>query len=286
MKLIKIEAGTFHVDGGAAFGVVPKKVWQKRYPCDKDNFCTLHMRCLLVDTGERRILIDAGTGDKQLKYLAYYGFKGVIDFESELGKSGYQCSDITDVIFTHLHFDHCGGATRFGADGESVELVFPNATHWVSQTQWDNFMHPNVRESDSYFAENMMPISTAGKLKLVTENQMVCPELEIRIFNGHTVGQLVSYINLGTKTLVYVGDVIPLAANVPLSWISSYDVFPLTAMEEKKVLLDEAADKEQILFFEHDAYTECCTVISNYKKHKIEKTFGLEEIELWNNKIE
>lgn len=280
MKLIKIEAGTFHVDGGAAFGVVPKKVWQKRYPCDKDNFCTLHMRCLLVDTGDRRILIDAGTGDKQLKYLAYYGFKGVIDFESELGNSGYQCSDITDVIFTHLHFDHCGGATRFGADGESVELVFPNATHWVSQTQWDNFMHPNVRESDSYFAENMIPISTAGKLKLVTENQMVCPELEIRIFNGHTVGQLVSYIKLGTKTLVYVGDVIPLAANVPLSWISSYDVFPLTAMEEKKVLLDEAADKEQILFFEHDAYTECCTVTANYKKHKIEKTFGLEEIEL------
>lgn len=280
MKLIKIEAGTFHVDGGAAFGVVPKKVWQKRYPCDKDNFCTLHMRCLLVDTGERRILIDAGTGDKQLKYLAYYGFKGVIDFETELGNSGYQCSDITDVIFTHLHFDHCGGATRFGADGESVELVFPNATHWVSQTQWDNFMHPNVRESDSYFAENMIPISTAGKLKLVTENQLVCPELEIRIFNGHTVGQLVSYIKLGTKTLVYVGDVIPLAANVPLSWISSYDVFPLTAMEEKKVLLDEAADKEQILFFEHDAYTECCTVTANYKKHKIEKTFGLEEIEL------
>ena len=280
MKLIKIEAGTFHVDGGAAFGVVPKKVWQKRYPCDKDNYCTLHMRCLLVDTGDRRILIDAGTGDKQLKYLAYYGFKGVIDFESELGKSGYECSDITDVIFTHLHFDHCGGATRFGADGESVELVFPNATHWVSQTQWDNFMHPNVRESDSYFAENMIPISTAGKLKLVTENQLVCPELEIRIFNGHTVGQLVSYIHLGSKTLVYVGDVIPLAANVPLSWISSYDVFPLTAMEEKKVLLDEAADKEQILFFEHDAYTECCTVISNYKKHKIEKTFNLEEIEL------
>lgn len=280
MKLIKIEAGTFHVDGGAAFGVVPKKVWQKRYPCDKDNFCTLHMRCLLVDTGDRRILIDAGTGDKQLKYLAYYGFKGVIDFESELGKSGYECSDITDVIFTHLHFDHCGGATRFGADGESVELVFPNATHWVSQTQWDNFMHPNVRESDSYFAENMIPISTAGKLKLVTENQMVCPELEIRIFNGHTVGQLVSYIKLGTKTLVYVGDVIPLAANVPLSWISSYDVFPLTAMEEKKVLLDEAAEQKQILFFEHDAYTECCTVTANYKKHKIEKTFGLEEIEL------
>ena len=261
MKLIKIEAGTFHVDGGAAFGVVPKKVWQKRYPCDKDNYCTLHMRCLLVDTGDRRILIDAGTGDKQLKYLAYYGFKGVIDFESELGNSGYQCSDITDVIFTHLHFDHCGGATRFGANGESVELVFPNATHWVSQTQWDNFMHPNVRESDSYFAENMMPISTAGKLKLVTENQMVCPELEIRIFNGHTVGQLVSYIHLGTKTLVYVGDVIPLAANVPLSWISSYDVFPLTAMEEKKVLLDEAADKEYILFFEHGCL-QCLFLLS------------------------
>ncbi|MEI6753233.1 MAG: MBL fold metallo-hydrolase [Paludibacter sp.] len=277
MKIFKIEAGTFHVDGGAAFGVVPKKVWQKRYPSDEDNYCTITMRCLLIDTGEKRILIDAGTGDKQLEYLKYYGFKGVINFDSELSKIGYSCNDITDVIFTHLHFDHCGGATRYNADKSVVELVFPNATHWVGETQWQNFLNPNVREGDSYFQENMMPIYEAGKLRLVTENQFVCPELEVRIYNGHTLGQLVSYITFAGKTLVYVGDVIPLAANVPLAWISSYDIFPISAMDEKKVLLDEAAEKGQILFFEHDAYTECCTVVSKYNKHKVEKMMTLEE---------
>ncbi len=278
MKLYKIEAGTFHVDGGAAFGVVPKKVWQKRYPCDKDNYCNLTMRCLLIDTGERRILIDTGTGDKQLEYLKYYGFKEVINFETQLGKLGYTCSDITDIIFTHLHFDHCGGSTKYNADKSEVELVFPNATHWVGETQWQNFLNPNVREGDSYFPENMLPVQKAGKLKLVSENQFICPEVQVRIFNGHTVGQLVSYIRYGSKTIVYVGDVIPLVANVPLAWISSYDIFPVSAMAEKKVLLDEAAEKNQILYFEHDAYTECCTVVAQYNKHKVEKTMSFEEI--------
>jgi len=278
MKLYKIEAGSFHVDGGAAFGVVPKKVWQKRYPCDKDNYCTINMRCLLIDTGKKCILIDAGTGDKQLEYLKYYGFKGVVNFDVELEKIGYSCADITDVIFTHLHFDHCGGATKYNADKTKVELVFPNAMHWVGETQWQNFLNPNVREGDSYFMENMMPIQEAGKLNLVTKNQFVCPEVEVRIYNGHTLGQLVSYVNFGLKTLVYVGDVIPLAANVPLAWISAYDVFPISAMAEKKILLDEAADKCQILFFEHDSYTECCTVVANYKKHKVDKSMTLDEV--------
>ena len=277
MKLYKIEAGTFHVDGGAAFGVVPKKVWQKRYPCDDDNYCQLTMRCLLIDTGDRRILIDTGTGDKQLEYLKYYDFKGVINFDNELGKLGYTCSDITDIIFTHLHFDHCGGATKYNADRSKVELVFPNATHWVGETQWSNFLNPNVREGDSYFTENIIPVQQAGKLKFVSENQVICPEVEVRLYNGHTVGQLVGYIHLDNKTLVYVGDVIPLAANVPLAWISSYDVFPISAMAEKKVLLDEAASKNQILYFEHDAYTECCTVIAEYNKHKVEKKMKFEE---------
>ena len=277
MKLYKIEAGTFHVDGGAAFGVVPKKVWQKRYPCDDDNYCQLTMRCLLIDTGDRRILIDTGTGDKQLEYLKYYDFKGVINFDYELGKLGYTCSDITDIIFTHLHFDHCGGATKYNADRSKVELVFPNATHWVGETQWSNFLNPNVREGDSYFTENIIPVQQAGKLKFVSENQFICPEVEVRLYNGHTVGQLVGYIHLDNKTFVYVGDVIPLAANVPLAWISSYDVFPIPAMAEKKVLLDEAALKNQILYFEHDAYTECCTVIAEYNKHKVEKKMKFEE---------
>jgi len=275
MKLYKIETGTFQVDGGAAFGVVPKRVWQKRYPCNDDNFVRLAMRCLLIKTGDKLILIDSGTGDKQLEYLKYYDFVGVISFETELNKLGFSCSQITDVVYTHLHFDHCGGSTRYNSDKTSIELTFPNATHWVGESQWKNFLNPNIREGDSYFPENIQPIHEAGKLKMVSENQWLCPDVELRLFNGHTVGQLVSYIHSDEKTYVYVGDVIPLAACLPVAWISAYDTYPITAMEEKKALLDEAAEKKQILFFEHDAYTECCTVKEVYGKYRVDESFEL-----------
>jgi len=275
MKLYKIETGTFQVDGGAAFGVVPKRVWQKRYPCNDDNFVRLAMRCLLIETGDKLILIDSGTGDKQLEYLKYYDFVGVISFETELNKLGFSCAQITDVVYTHLHFDHCGGSTRYNSDKTSIELTFPNATHWVGESQWKNFLNPNIREGDSYFPENIQPIQEAGKLKMVSENQWLCPDVELRLFNGHTVGQLVSYIHSDEKTYVYVGDVIPLAACLPVAWISAYDTYPITAMEEKKALLDEAAEKKQILFFEHDAYTECCTVKEVYGKHRVDESFEL-----------
>ena len=275
MKLYKIETGTFQVDGGAAFGVVPKRVWQKRYPCNDDNFVRLAMRCLLIETADKLILIDSGTGDKQLEYLKYYDFVGVISFETELNKLGFSCSQITDVVYTHLHFDHCGGSTRYNSDKTSIELTFPNATHWVGEAQWKNFLNPNIREGDSYFPENIQPIHEAGKLKMVSENQWLCPDVELRLFNGHTVGQLVSYIHSDEKTYVYVGDVIPLAACLPVAWISAYDTYPITAMEEKKALLDEAAEKKQILFFEHDAYTECCTVKEVYGKYRVDESFEL-----------
>ena len=275
MKLYKIETGTFQVDGGAAFGVVPKRVWQKRYPCNDDNFVRLAMRCLLIETADKLILIDSGTGDKQLEYLKYYDFVGVISFETELNKLGFSCSQITDVVYTHLHFDHCGGSTRYNSDKTVVELTFPNATHWVGEAQWKNFLNPNIREGDSYFPENIQPIHEAGKLKMVSENQWLCPDVELRLFNGHTVGQLVSYIHSDEKTYVYVGDVIPLAACLPVAWISAYDTYPITAMEEKKALLDEAAEKKQILFFEHDLYTECCTVKEVYGKYRVDESFEL-----------
>ena len=275
MKLYKIETGTFQVDGGAAFGVVPKRVWQKRYPCNDDNFVRLAMRCLLIETADKLILIDSGTGDKQLEYLKYYDFVGVISFETELNKLGFSCSQITDVVYTHLHFDHCGGSTRYNSDKTVVELTFPNATHWVGESQWKNFLNPNIREGDSYFPENIQPIQEAGKLKMVSENQWLCPDVELRLFNGHTVGQLVSYIHSDEKTYVYVGDVIPLTACLPVAWISAYDTYPITAMEEKKALLDEAAEKKQILFFEHDAYTECCTVKEVYGKYRVDESFEL-----------
>lgn len=268
MIIHKIEAGYFNADGGACFGVVPKRAWQKRYPCDADNFCRLNMRCLFIDTGERRILIDTGTGFKQADYLKYYGMKEIISFETELSKIGYSCTDITDVILTHLHFDHCGGCTEYDAE-KNIRLVFPNAWHYVGEAQWNNFMNPNVREGDSYFPENIMPVKEAGRLKLVTEKITLCPGIELRLFNGHTAGQIVTYIYDLERTLVYVGDVIPLTGNVPLAWVSSYDTFPITSMTEKKILLDEAIAKSQILVFEHDAYTECCTVTAENGKYRV-----------------
>ncbi len=278
MKIYKIEAGTFHCDGGAIFGVVPKKVWQKRYPCNEENFCTLAMRCLLIDTGNKLIIIDSGTGDKQLDYLKYYDFKGIVNFEKELNQLGYSCKEVTDVILTHLHFDHCGGCTYYNQNRTEIMMTFPLATHWIGKTQWENFLHPNVREGDSYFLENMQPVNEAGKLQLIENNFQFCPEIEIRIFNGHTVGQLASYIQYNNKTLIYVGDVIPVAPAIPLAWVSAFDTYPVTSMEEKQLLLEEAVEKEQILFFEHDAYTECCTVKRNNENYLMDKSFPLSNI--------
>lgn len=271
MKLYTIEAGYFNADGGACFGVVPKRVWQKRYPCDEDNFCRLHMRCLLIDAGDRKILIDTGTGTKQTDYFRLYGMKDLIDFQEKLPELGYSCDDITDVILTHLHFDHCGGCTRY-TEGKNTELTFKNAYYWVAESQWNNFMNPNVREGDSYFPENMLPVQQAGRLKLVTEPFSLVPGVDLKIVDGHTVGQLVTYIRTGKRTFVYSGDVIPIAPNVPLAWVSSYDTFPITSMAEKKMLLDEAIAGDQVLIFEHDAYTECCTVTESGGKYKVAKT--------------
>lgn len=276
MDLKIIEAGYFNADGGACFGVVPKRVWSKRYPSDKDNFCKLTMRCLFIDTGDRKILIDNGTGTKQADYFRFYGIKDIIDFDVELQKYGLTTADITDVILTHLHFDHCGASTSYNEKKELV-LTFPNADYWVGKTQWENFLHPNVREGDSYFEENMMPVYEAGRLKLVTDTTDFCENIQLRIFNGHTPGQLVTYINKDDKTFVFVGDVIPSAANVPLAWVSAYDVFPITSMEEKKVLLEEAAAQNQILIPVHDAYTECFTVTEANGKFKVLKEGKLQE---------
>jgi Zn-dependent hydrolases, including glyoxylases len=280
MKIAKIEAGFFQCDGGAIFGVVPKRVWQKRYPCDDDNFCKLAMRLLLIDTGKKRILIDSGTGDKQLQYLKYYGFQGVIDFDTELEKLGYRCSDITDVVMTHLHFDHCGGNTRFNNDKTGYELTFSNADVWVGKDQWENFLNPNVREGDSYFKENMMPVAEAGKLKLVESDTRICDEVLVKIMNGHTAGQLVPYICTPNETFVYVGDVIPMAANLPLAWVSAFDTFPITSMQDKEQLLAEAATRNQILFFEHDAYTECCRIELVNNKYRIKESFSLSSVNI------
>lgn len=277
MYIYQIEAGYFNADGGACFGVVPKRAWSKRYPCDEDNFCKLTLRSLFIVTDERRIVIDTGTGNKQSDYLRLYGVKGIVDFEAALQKLGFSCADVTDVIQTHLHFDHCGGSVKWGVD-KSPELTFPNATYHVGETQWQNFLNPNVREADSYFPENMMAIEQAGRLNLISQTTVLCEGVTLRLYDGHTPGQLVTYLDDRGKTFVYVGDVIPTAANVPLAWVSAYDTHPVTAMSEKKLLLDEAIANHQILIFEHDAYTECCTVTVNNGKYKVLETATLDEM--------
>ncbi len=276
MDIYTIEAGYFNADGGACFGVVPKRVWSKRYPADADNFCKLTMRCMLVKTKDKNILIDTGAGHKQKDYFKFYGIKDVLDFHEVLPHYGLTAEDITDVVLSHLHFDHCGDCTRYDAD-KNLVLTFPNAQYWVGKTQWENFLNPNIREADSYFPENMMPVHEAGRLKLVTDETDLCEGVTLKLFDGHTPGQIVAFVNNGKRTFVFAGDVIPAAANVPLAWVSAYDTYPVVSMEAKKILMDETISENQVLVMVHDAYTECCTVTENRGKYKVLETGKLSD---------
>ena len=259
MKLHKIDTGFFLSDGGAIFGTVPKVLWKNFYPADESNFCTMAMRSLLVQSKDKLVLIDTGVGNKHLDIMSDYGFRDIIQFETELQKLGFSCNDVTDVILTHLHFDHCGGCTWIDRKFE-LQLTFPNATHWVSEAQWKNMLNPNLREENAYFMADIMPAFKQEKLKLITDTERICDEIELRLFSGHTEGQIVPYIFDQNRTFVFVGDVIPTAANIPLDWLSAYDVNQIQAIEEKQKLLEEAVAQKQILIFEHDVYTECATV--------------------------
>ncbi len=269
MKIFTINAGVFRCDGGAMFGVVPKRVWSRRYPCNDDNFCQMVMRCLLIDTGERLILVDTGCGTKQSAYFKYYGIGEVVSFDDELQHLGYATDDVTDVVLTHLHFDHCGGCTYY--DGDELRLTFPNATHWVGAEQWANFLAPNVREGDSYFSENMLPVEAAGRLCLVSEDVQICEQVELQVYHGHTRGQLVPFVSgdCESERLVFAGDVIPMAASVPIAWVSAYDTDPIRSMQEKELLLSEVVRGDFWLYFEHDAYTEKAKVKAVNGKYRI-----------------
>lgn len=256
MELDLIETGKFYADGGAMFGAIPKTSWIRRYPCDDRNGCLLSMRCALVTTGDGRVvLIDTGCGEKQLGSLTYYRFFGLKDMGEELRRRGIAPEQITDVVLTHLHFDHCGYATLKDAATGDVSPAFPHAEYWVSEAQWLNFLNPHPLEKDSYFPENIMPVTDAGKLRLVTGDTDLCNGIQLRLYQGHTPGQLVSYIGLPEQTVVFAGDVIPLAASVSPAWISAYDSAPLISYTEKIRMLEEAAACRQRIVFCHDAYT-------------------------------
>lgn len=253
-KVTIFDTGYFYADGGAMFGAVPKTAWNRKYASDDFNGCILAMRSMWIETDGRRILIDTGAGSKHLKSLSYYRFFGMKDIREELRAQGIEPESITDVVLTHLHFDHCGGCT-FRDDRGQLQLSFPNATHWVSERQWMNFLHPHPLERDSFFLEDMGPVEKAGKLKLVGQAQTLSPGVSLRLADGHTPGQIVPYVETDTETIVFAGDVIPLFASLSPEWISAYDLSPTVSFDEKMKLLDEAVFHHQRIVYCHDAYT-------------------------------
>lgn len=268
-----IDTGCFYADGGAMFGAIPKTAWSRRYPSNEKNGCILTMRSLLISKApEKIILVDNGAGNKHLGQLSYYNFFDLVDLEEELQKKGIAPEQVTDVVLTHLHFDHCGYSTQKNEKTEELYPSFSNAIHWVSRRQWENFLHPNPLEKESYFMENMQAVADKGLLRLIDTDTELCPDIELRIFDGHTPGQLVPYITTHGRTFVFAGDVIPLAASVSPEWISAYDTYPVTSYQEKIRMLEEAAREGLVLIYCHDAYTKCSTVkkVNNfYKKDKL-----------------
>ncbi len=277
MKLYKIETGNLKLDGGAMFGVVPKVIWGKIYPADENNLCIWAMRCLLIENEGKKILIDTGMGDKQSeKFYSYYYPNSDYSLESSLNKHGFNFEDITDVILTHLHFDHAGGAVKYN---EKKELVptFPNAIYHVSKKQWEWAVEANRREKASFLHENFVPLQKHNKLNLLEKEGEIFPSIDIKFFNGHTNGQIIPYINYNGKTLVYCADLFPSTAHIPMPYIMGYDTRPLITLDDRQKFFDEAIENEQILFFEHDLYTECCTLQNTPKGARVKDKFSLKD---------
>jgi len=271
-ELHPIETGRFALDGGAMFGIVPKPLWSKLYPPDDENRIDSALRALLIRGNDRNILVDTGIGTKfSEKYKKIYKIDySKYSLDSSLKKLNLEAKDITDVILTHLHFDHVGGSTYMGEDGKH-KLTFPNAVHYVQKTHYEGALDPNEKEIGSYHREDFMPITQEGKLRLVEGRTMILPDIEVIISDGHTIGQQLVKVSDGRDTLVYCGDLIPTAAHVHLPYIAGYDIYPLTVIEEKKTLLLNACSSDWTLFFEHDPVTEAAKV------EKTKKGFGVKE---------
>lgn len=302
MKLYSINTGYFKLDGGAMFGVVPKSMWNKINPADENNLCSWALRCLLIEDGNRLILVDNGNGDKQdAKFFSHYYLHGNDSLDKSLAKYGFGKNDITDVFLTHLHFDHCGGSIV--RESEKLVPAFKNATYWSNKQHWDWAVYPNEREKASFLKENILPIQESGQLKFVeswplsdgrveksdspallsgigqlpTVNFEI-PSIKIRFVNGHTESMMLPQIKYKDKTIVFMADLLPSQGHIPLPYVMAYDMFPLTTLKEKKSFLKEAVEGDYILFFEHDPVHECCNLQQTDKGVRPKDFLKLEEI--------
>ena len=278
MKLYAVETGFFKLDGGAMFGVVPKSMWNKSNPADENNLCTWALRCLLIEDDGRLILVDNGIGDKQdEKFFSHYYLHGNDSLDKSLDKIGFDKEDITDVFLTHLHFDHCGGSIV--RKGNALVSAFPNATFWSNERHWKWATEPNDREKASFLKENILPIRESGKLEMIAVKERGLTDftknISIRFSYGHTEAMMLPQIRNAGKTIVFMADLIPSAAHIPIPYVMAYDMFPLTTLMEKKAFLKEAVENEYILVFEHDPFIECCTVHETEKGIRMKESFTL-----------
>ncbi|MCE3294737.1 MAG: metallo-beta-lactamase superfamily protein [Crocinitomicaceae bacterium] len=283
MKLYPLETGNFKLDGGAMFGVVPKTIWQKTNPADENNMCSWAMRSLLIEDGKRLILIDCGIGDKQSqKFFSHYYMSGDATLESSLKQYGFHADDITDVFLTHLHFDHCGGAIRWNKDRTGFEPVFKNAVYWSTENHWKWATEPNPREKASFLSENILPIRESGQLKFVNRtgnySENVFNNFDVLFVDGHTESMMVPHIRYQGKTLVFMADLLPSTGHIPLPYVMGYDTRPLITIGEKGLFLDQAAEQKFVLFFEHDAVNECCTLQHTEKGVRLNETFKFSDL--------
>ncbi|MDB5198990.1 MAG: fold metallo-hydrolase [Chitinophagaceae bacterium] len=279
MKLYSINTGYFKLDGGAMFGVVPKSMWQKLNPPDDNNMCSWAMRCLLIEDGDKLILVDNGMGNKQdEKFFGHYFLHGDDTLEKSLAKNGFGKDDITDVFLTHLHFDHCGGSIE--RDGEKLVPAFKNAAYWSNKSHWQWAVNPNDREKASFLKENILPIEQSGQLKFIDVSDGVAftENIKVRFMNGHTQAMMLPQINYKEKTIVFMADLLPSVAHIPIPYVMAYDTKPLQTLEEKKLFLTEAQQENYILFFEHDPGIECCTLQLTEKGIRSRDTFVLSDI--------
>ncbi|KRO85895.1 MAG: MBL fold metallo-hydrolase [Bacteroidetes bacterium] len=284
MKIHPIEAGNFKLDGGAMFGVVPKVLWQKTNPSDSNNMIEMGSRCMLIETSERLILIDAGMGDKQSeKFFKFYYKWGGFDLKKSINNAGFSCDEITDVFFTHLHFDHCGGGVIWDNSKALLKPLFKNAQYWSNKKHWEWAINPNPRERASFLEENLLPISSSGSLKFVPTHSSGFEYNEdlgfdILFVNGHTEKQMIPKVSYKGRSLVFAADLIPTVGHIPTPYIMGYDTKPLVSMSEKERFLKEAVDNNYYLFMEHDAHNEVITLKHTEKGVRLNKSYSFSEL--------